>query len=126
MKISLEDGLAYVATTIHHRGRSLELSRSVLDTGSATTLIAADRAWEIDIVPEAYDEIVEIRGVGGTEFVVAKRIDQLDVGELSLLDFTIEIEAMEYGVEMDAIIGLDFLLQAGAVIDLAGLELYAA
>jgi len=42
------------------------------------------------------------------------------------LDFEIEVGAMEYGFPAQGILGLDFLLRAGALIDLDRLELHPA
>ena len=41
-------------------------------------------------------------------------------------DFDIEVGAMDYGFAIDGIIGTDFLLQVGAVIDLSRLEIHRA
>ena len=65
-----------------------------------------------------------IRGIGGTEFIFTKRLDRLSLGELQVSDFEIEVGAMEYGLDLDGIVGLDFLLEVGASIDLAKLEVY--
>lgn len=62
--------------------------------------------------------------MGGAEFVFTKRVDRLSVGELSVQDFEIEVGAMDYGFEMDGIVGMDFLMEVGAIIDLARLETY--
>ena len=51
------------------------------------------------------------------------RIDQLASGELVVTNFEVEIGAMNYGIELDGICGLDFLLQCRAIIDLGKLEL---
>ncbi len=61
-----------------------------------------------------------IRGVGGTEFVFSKTIDRISLGDLTVSDFEIEVGAMDYGFhfELDGIVGMDFLEQIGAVIDL--------
>ena len=67
-----------------------------------------------------------IRGIGGAEFVFVKRIDRLSVGELQVSDFEIEVGAMDYGFAIDGILGTDFLLQVGAVIDLSRLEIHRA
>lgn len=48
-----------------------------------------------------------IRGVGGTEFVFMKTIDRLSAGTLETDNFEIEIGAMDYGIELDGILGLD-------------------
>lgn len=58
------------------------------------------------------------------EFVFTKRVDSLAVGQLQVNDFQVEVGAMDYGFDIDGIIGMDFLIQVGAIIDLAKLEMY--
>ena len=53
-----------------------------------------------------------------------KRVDRLSVGDLQVNDFQIEVGAMDYGFDIDGIIGMDFLIQVGAIIDLAKLEIH--
>lgn len=53
-----------------------------------------------------------------------KSLDRLTLGSLSVADFEIEVGAMDYGVDMEGIVGMDFMLQVGAKIDLAQLEIY--
>ena len=72
---------------------------------------------------EPDDQLREVHGVGGAEYVFAKLVDQLAVGELRASNFEIQVGAMQYGFDIDGIIGLDFLLRTGAVIDLRRLEL---
>jgi hypothetical protein len=48
------------------------------------------------------------------------------LGELQINDFEIEVGAMDYGFEIDGIVGMDFLTQVGAIIDLAKSEIYQA
>ena len=57
MKIRLEHGLAYVEVILAFRGRSLRLGDTILDTGSSSTIFAADRLLEIGIVPEPSDAL---------------------------------------------------------------------
>jgi len=71
---------------------------------------------------EADDPVHRIRGIGGAEFVFSKRVDSLSLGTLQVNDFDIEVGAMDYGIEIDGIVGLDFLMQVSAVIDLSQLE----
>ena len=123
MRIRLEHGLVYVEATLTFRGRKLHLPDIILDTGSASTVFAADRLLEIGVVPELVDAVRRIRGVGGTEFVFTKSLDRLVVGEIEVEGFEIEVGAMDYGFPADGILGLDYLLEAGALIDLRRLEL---
>jgi hypothetical protein len=123
MKIRLEHGLAYLEVTLTFRGRSLRLVDTVLDTGSASTIFSADRLLEIGVVPEPPDALRRLRGVGGTEFAFTKRLDLLAVGDMKVPDFEIEVGAMDYGFPADGILGLDYLLRTGALIDLRRREL---
>ena len=123
MKLRLAQGLVYVEMDVTFRGRGLHLSDVILDTGSAGTIFAADRLLEIGVAPEPADAIRRIRGVGGTEYVFTKSLDRLAVGEMEIDRFEIEIGAMDYGFPADGILGLDYLLKAGALIDLRRLEL---
>ncbi len=126
MKLRLAQGLVYAEAAVTFRGRSLHLSDVILDTGSAGTIFAADRLLEIGVAPEPADAIRRIRGVGGTEFVFTKSLERLVVGEIEVDGFEIEIGAMDYGFPADGILGLDYLLKAGALIDLRQLELRIA
>jgi len=123
MKIRLERGLAYVEVVLIFRGRRLYLGDTVLDTGSASTIFSADRLLEIGVAPEPTDALHRLRGVGGTEYAFAKSLDLLAVGDMKVPDFEIEVGAMDYGFPAEGILGLDFLLRTGALIDLRRLEL---
>jgi len=46
MKIRLAHGLAYVEAALTFRGKTLHLDSVILDTGSASTLLASDRLLE--------------------------------------------------------------------------------
>lgn len=72
---------------------------------------------------EPNDFVHRIRGVGGSEFVFTKQVAELKVGKLKVKGFEIEIGAMNYGFEMDGILGVDFLVTVGALIDLDRMEL---
>ncbi|NOH03817.1 MAG: hypothetical protein HND47_18570 [Chloroflexi bacterium] len=126
MKIRIKNGLPYVsAMLVHHRQR-VTLKNVLLDTGSAGTIFSMDKVAEIGLTYEPNDFVHRIRGVGGSEFVFTKRVEVLKVSKLKIEAFEIEIGAMNYGFDMDGIIGLDFLTQVGALIDLDRVELRSA
>ena len=124
MKISLQDGLPYVTASLTHQGHQLALDNVLLDTGSAGTVFSADKVLAIGLKLETDDVVHRIRGVGGAEFVFAKQVERLSLGEPQANDFEIEVGAMDYGFDIDGIIGMDFLTQVNAVIDLERLEIY--
>jgi hypothetical protein len=124
MKIRLRDGLPYVTASLTYQGQQLSFKNVLLDTGSAGAIFSTDRVLTIGLTYKPDDMVHRIRGVGGTEFVFTKRVDSLAVGKLQVNDFQIEVGAMNYGFDVDGIIGMDFLIQVGAIIDLAKLEMY--
>jgi predicted aspartyl protease len=124
MQIRIENGLAYVIVRIAYRDEEIMLDKVIIDTGSSGTLFSLDKLENIGIKPEPNDLIHRISGIGGSEFVFVKQIDKISVGELQLANFDIEIGSMDYGFDLDGIIGMDFLLQTNAIIDLSQLEIY--
>ncbi len=124
MKIRLKNGLPLIRTSVIYEDRQLILENVLLDTGSGGTVLSTDKVLEIGLRYEPDDTIYQIRGIGGAEFVFAKQVDRLAVDELALTDFEVEVGAMDYGFDLDGIIGTDFLTRIGAIIDLARLEVY--
>lgn len=123
MNLSIRYELPFVTVTIRYKGRNLELDNVLLDTGSAGTLFHVERLMTVGLLMEPEDMIRRIRGVGGTEFVFSKRVDELAVGDLSVSHFDIEVGAMDYGFDLDGIIGLDFLRAVRAKFDLGALTI---
>ncbi|ULO10137.1 clan AA aspartic protease [Paenibacillus sp. 19GGS1-52] len=123
MNISEIYGLPFVSMTVVFRGRELKLEKVLLDTGSASTLLNADIVQEIGMVLEGNDIVDMIRGVGGVEYVYTKCLDSIIVDKAILKDFQVEIGNMDYGMEIDGILGFNFLKQAGAVIDTGEMQL---
>jgi predicted aspartyl protease len=119
----IEDGLLLSDMEIVYQGRSLWLKRVLVDTGSGGTILSSDMVEEIGLIGEPGDTIYRISGVGGSEFVFLKVVDSLRIGSLEVNDFTIEIGAMDYGFELDGIVGLDFLKKVGGIIDLESMLL---
>ncbi len=125
MKIRVKGGLPYISATLTYRGQQITLKNVLLDTGSAGTIFSTDEISVVGLTYEPDDFVHRIRGVGGSEFVFSKQVDRLSIGDLGVDSFEIEVGAMNYGFEIDGIIGLDFLTQVGAVIDLSDLEIRA-
>lgn len=123
MQLTLRDDLILTRIAVAYRGREVEVDDVVVDTGSATTLIAADLLARVGIAPEPTDVLYTVRGVGGAEVVFARRVNRLQIGPRALEQFEIEVGGMDYGFAINGILGMDFLLRTGAIIDLGALEL---
>jgi predicted aspartyl protease len=101
----------------------MEIPDVLVDTGSATTILAAREVAQIGIVPESSDMLYVIRGVGGVETVFTRQVEHLSVGQRRVPDFEIEVGGMDYGFEINGILGMDFLLRTGAILNLRELSL---
>ena len=123
MRLTLRDDLLLVPVTVVYRGREVEVPDLVVDTGSATTLLSTDVVGRIGIVPEAEDVLHVIRSIGGTEVVFSRRVDRLQVGLRAVEGFEIEVGGINTTFNINGILGIDFLLQTGAIINLSTLEL---
>ncbi len=124
MKFELKHGLPFVEMVFIHRGVERTVSNILIDTGSAATLLSAEVALEIGLEPELTDVIRTMRGIGGEEYVYEKKIERLKLDTASVRNYTIQIGDMDYGLDINGILGTDFLLVAGAVIDMRKRELY--
>jgi len=125
MKICVHDGLPFTKVLLKHQGKSVEADRVLTDSGSAGTVFDVDKLAKIDLLPESDDVIRTVFGIGGTEFVVEKNIDQISLMSLELKNFPIEIGSVDYGFEMKGILGFNFLVRTKAVIDLGQLRIYS-
>jgi predicted aspartyl protease len=123
MLLTLRDELPFVTVSVTHNGQSIDVPDVLVDTGSASTLLTADLAAHIGIVPEPSDRLRTLRGVGGRELVFARRVQRFAVGHRGLDDFEIEIGGMDYGFAINGILGMDFLRQTAAVLNLNALTL---
>ncbi len=123
MQLTLQDELAFARLAVAYRGATVEIDHVLIDTGSASTILAARIVATIGIVPEMADSVYAVRGVGGSEAVFTRRVDRVAVENHALADFEIEVGSMNYGFELNGILGMDFLTQAGAIINLRDLTL---
>lgn len=124
VKLDIKYGLPFCKVTLIYKGKSISLDNVLLDTGSGGTVFKMDKVDEIGITIDKDDTIETISGVGGIEFVYKKTIDGINFGDMEIKDFIIEVGVMDYGFEINGIIGMDFLKKAGAIIDLDKMIVY--
>ena len=118
VKLQLKYGLPFCSIKLNYKGKGIILDDVLLDTGSGGTVFKMDKVEEIGITIEENDIIETISGVGGSEFVCKKHLDSISMGDLYLDNFKVEIGVMDYGFEINGIVGINFLKSVGAVIDL--------
>jgi predicted aspartyl protease len=123
MQLKLVDDLPFTTIALTYQNKAIEIDHVLVDTGSATTVLAADLVVQIGLVPAPDDILYTIRGVGGAEVVFARQVDYLELGERRLAAFEIEVGGMDYGFEINGILGMDFMMRSGVVIDLGKLTI---
>lgn len=123
MQLTLRDNLPFVTVILTYKKIALTIPNVLVDTGSARTIFSADIVLPIHITPEPDDVLYTIRGVGGSEVVFTRQVDSLQVDNHQLLQFEIEVGGMDYGFEINGILGMNFLQQASAILNLAKLNI---
>lgn len=125
-KIIVSRRLPFVTVTLSANGQTLTLDQILVDTGSFASVFRTDDLAKLDVRPQGSDRLIEVFGIGGSEHVVQTQIDQLQVGDLSLRPAVIQMGRVDYGFNINGILGFDFLQRTGAAIDLKILELRKA
>lgn len=123
MRIEISDGLPLVELRLGHAGLAVVIRRVLIDTGSGSTVLSSLRAKEIGLVIDPQDPIRTLRGVGGMEVVFVKRVDYIQVDRRKFKNFEVELSPLNYGLNINGILGLDFLTATRAIVDLKHMEL---
>ena len=123
VKIEIREGLPFITILITYGAKRLALKHVLLDTGSYSTIVSTDRLHELGLIYEPNDQIHQVRGVGGTEFVFTKHLELMELENKSLANVPVEVGSLDYGFELDGIMGMDLFIKTGAVIDLENMEL---
>lgn len=123
MQLTLKDNLPFVSATLSYLGLTVTVPDVLIDTGSARTVFSSNIVSNLQIIPAPEDILYTIRGVGGSEVVFARVVNSIQVGEGQLAQFEIEVGGMDYGFEINGILGMDFLQRARAVLNLSELTI---
>ncbi len=123
MRLVLKNDLPFTSVMVTYQGKTKEIQDVLVDTGSGGTVLSADTVYAIEIKPQADDILHTIHGVGGSEAVFTRKIDSIQVGNRKINDFEIEVSGMDYGFDINGILGMDFLTVAGAIINLKDMRI---
>jgi predicted aspartyl protease len=123
MLLRILDGLLWVDVTVASNGQHLSFTDVVIDTGSASTVFDADWLEQIGVLPALDDIVQTVQGVGGEQLVFERAIT-VEVDGTQLDNFTVQVGSLNFGdFRLQGILGLDFLLATGAVLNMRSVTL---
>lgn len=115
LQMWLRKELPFVNCRVEYEAKTVELE-ALIDTGSAGTMLSSDVAEKLGLDVMTGEDAYIVYGIGGEDSVYTHHISRLVIGNHAAIDLIAEIGAMNYGIQMDAIIGADVLQAIGAVI----------
>ncbi|ETT79615.1 hypothetical protein C173_00612 [Paenibacillus sp. FSL R7-277] len=126
MKIEYVDGLLQTSLTLNYKGQVLTIEKLVIDTGASHTLLSADAIADIGVYFETGDEIITAFGIGGEESCFRKVFDSIQLGNFHIENYKLDVGSLHEKLAINGLLGLDFLMKANIVLDLAELVMYSA
>lgn len=126
MKIDYVDGLLQTSLTLIYKGQTLIVEKLVIDTGASHTLLSADAVADIGVFFENGDELITAFGIGGEESCFRKTFASIQLGSLHIENYKLDVGSLHEKLAINGLLGLDLLMKANIVLDLADLVMYSA
>jgi hypothetical protein len=118
IRLRYQNYLLFCSLNLKINNQNLHLENVLIDTGSATTLINADY-----ILLDGNEKIKNAQGIGGYERILVKNFEDLSLNDIMLKNISISIGDMDYGIDIDLLIGLDVLKVLNANINIKSMIL---
>lgn len=119
INLKLKHSLLFCELDITINNKEIHLNSVLIDTGSATTLINSDY-----ISLDGSEKFINIYGVGGYEAVVNKHFDTISLNNIPLNNTVLSVGELDYGIDIDMLIGLDLLKLLNADISISNMTLH--
>ena len=124
-KLNIKNGLLYTSIKLTHEGNCVTIDDVIIDTGAFHTIITTDFLDEMGAKFSNEDKLIEASGYGGaSSYAVRKRIDSITCDTITLQNLKIDFGEIDPNERINGLLGLDFLRQAGIVLDLEELVMY--
>lgn len=124
-KLSVKYGLICTSIKLVHEGKCVTINDVIVDTGAFHTILPPDIIDEMEIGFANDDELIQSYGLGGgTCSSVRKRIDEFSCGDVVIKNMKVDFGEIDPEERINGLLGLDFLQQAGIIIDLKDLVMY--
>lgn len=117
MKFKWIDGLPFVSAALTVENQQLQFNNVLIDTGAASSVFCTDKLFEFGLGLQPTDIVLEMAGIGGSERVFQRTVNSIQFGEILVNNPTVQFGEMDYGFDIDGIIGVDILVAAPVLID---------
>ncbi|MDK2817005.1 MAG: hypothetical protein PWR22_1634 [Moorella sp. (in: firmicutes)] len=124
MRVEYREGLLFVTISVTYKEKTKLIDSIVIDTGASNSIISSDVVEDLGIVFTPGDPVVISYGVGGKQYAFVKKVDRVAFGSFSISDYSIDFGLIDPDNKINGLLGLDLLMQAGAILDLKNLRLY--
>lgn len=125
MKIQLQHGLPIVSLTLTHNNKSIILHNVLFDTGCAATVFDTDALAGIGIhIDFINGRAKRMYGVGGTsEICYEQQIPALQIEQIALNDFPIQLGSIQEPYGFEGILGIDFMVRTECKVNFETMEI---
>ncbi len=115
--IRMEDGLPFITVVIHANGERLLLLRVLVDTGSAGVIMETEDLKVLGVAVPPTDP------TSGDQNYVGVQIDGIQIDDKLFGGVIVQPGLVQRDVQIDAILGVDFLTRIRASLDFDAMEL---
>lgn len=123
IKIYFDGQLIYTSLKLTYNGRTKIVDKLVVDTGAAKSFISVEAVEDIDITFEDGDYITTVFGIGGPDNSFQKTLDSIEFGSSKFDKYLIDFGSFHGEYDINGLIGLDILKDAGVTIDLKNMKI---
>ncbi|MCP3775556.1 retropepsin-like domain-containing protein [Paenibacillus sp. MZ04-78.2] len=123
MKIHYDGQLLTITLTLCYRGKTLQITDIIIDTGSSHTVFSPDVLEEIGVTYENGDPVYEAYGIGGTVPFYTKVMDYIQIDTLKVKQVEVDVGILPKSHK--GLLGMDILRTYGFIVDMDKLELYS-
>jgi hypothetical protein len=119
MKIQMEDGLPIISISIAYKGKRIQLDDVLLDTGCSTTIFDTDEVEEAVLtIDRKNGRPKRMYGVGGqSELCYEQTVTDLEIDHFLLDSFQVQLGMTKETYGFNGILGADFMIKSGLIID---------
>lgn len=119
MRLRLEHGLPLVSFSCTYKEKTIEMSNVLFDTGCASTIFDTDLLAKIGLYLDMINGTAKrMYGVGGaSELCYEQIVDSLQIGNIMLPSFKLQLGMTREPYGFDGILGIDFMTAVGLKID---------